>query len=587
MKEDMIANASLFAELNDAQRDLIACRITSETRRPGDTIFNQGHPATALYLVKTGRVRLINDQDAVLATLGPGSVLGEADVLVGRNYTLTTEAATGVELYALSALDLAGLMAQDPQMGRQLKQAAGITDDQFTERHLRRLTLMNGLTREQISEVATHLRPEQFAAGQAIYRRGEPGEALHLIESGQVSVQARTPGGAIQSLGTLGPGEFFGETSLLTGEAHGTDVVAQTDVVAWSLGRTDFETLVLRYPSLALNLSRLLSQRLRENTERAITSVVVMPAPSRAVYTMPSEAQVQRTADVTGAVMGLGRAANTATSWFGARSTGAKLRLIAVILLLIWLLGVVAPSAIINLLSASAVAPQATSAVVRAGIRDRVVKVAMAADLPAQTTPTYTPWPTETPIPTPTFTPTPTPTNTPIPTPTFTPTPTPIPPTETPIPPTPVPVRAVVQEAPALAAAAAAPAKPSVQFKLIEMRRMTPCENRGKHNVFIKIVDAAGNPVDGVILIQTPADQPGNVLDKMVSGTKGPGLAEFVLWKFAEYGVYISQDGVNPASSDIARPVHSNFTDEANCSDGGGGNTLFHNSFNLVFQKTF
>ncbi len=216
------------------------------------------------------------------------------------------------------------------------------------------------------------------------------------------------------------------------------------------------------------------------------------------------------------------------------------------------------------------------------------MRVALAADLPLQTTPTYTPWPTETPIPTPTFTPTATPTNTPIPTPTFTPTNTPVPPTPTRIPPTPVPAPVVVQAAaPVAMAAKAEPPKPSVQFKLAEMRRMTPCENQGKHNVFIKVVDAAGNPVDGVTFIQSPAGQPGNVIDKSVSGSKGPGLAEFVLWKGAEYAVYVSNDGANPASTDIAQPLHSNFTDEAACSDGGGGNTLFHNSFNVVFQKTF
>ena len=72
------------------------------------------------------------------------------------------------------------------------------------------------------------------------------------------------------------------------------------------------------------------------------------------------------------------------------------------------------------------------------------------------------------------------------------------------------------------------------------------------HNIFIKVVDAAGNPVDGVMMVQTPADQIGNVLDKMVSGTKGPGSAEFVMWKFAQYAVYATNDGVNPASSDVA-----------------------------------
>ena len=194
------------------------------------------------------------------------------------------------------------------------------------------------------------------------------------------------------------------------------------------------------------------------------------------------------------------------------------------------------------------------------------------------------------PFPTETFTPTATPTETPIPTPTFTP----VPPTETPVPPTetPVPVRAVaLAAAPApVARAAAVPVAlqaPAQQYKLIEARRLSPCENRGLHNIFVKVVDAAGNPVDGVTMVQTPSDQIGNVLDKMVTGTKGPGLAEFVMWKQAQYAVYATNDGANPTGSDVAPGLNANFTDEAACADGGGGNTLFHNSFNVVFVKSF
>ena len=150
--------------------------------------------------------------------------------------------------------------------------------------------------------------------------------------------------------------------------------------------------------------------------------------------------------------------------------------------------------------------------------------MAMAADLPVDVTPTYTPWPTETPMPTATFTPTATPTETPIPTATYTPTNTPVPPTNTPVP-TWAPVRAAaVQVAPAAQAAAAAvpvaAPKSSTQFTLTEVRRLTPCENRGMHNIFVTVVDAAGNPVDGVMLVQTPNGQPGNVLDKQLSGSK-------------------------------------------------------------------
>jgi CRP-like cAMP-binding protein len=600
VKELMIENAPLFSELTEAQRSAIGELMALQRFRAGEVIYSLGEPATAMYLIKAGRVRLVSDRLAVLANLSAGSLFGDVDLLSGQSHSTTAEAGTDVTVWSLLGEDLTSLVAGQPEIGRQLKLAAGISEDQFAERHLRRLALLNGLTQEQVAEVAEHLQLERFSAGQSVYRQGMPGDSLYLIEEGQVSVQSRDCQGAAQIWATLGSGDFFGETSMLTGEPHEADVIALTDITAWALTRADFEALVLRYPSLALNLSRVLGRRLRETSERAITSVKVMPiAATAAGATVAAAPVVVRPArrpkaePMTGAVMGLGKAADTAGSWFGARSTGAKLRMVAVILLLIWLLGVAMPLAIISLVSSNG-APSAPRPVskVPSAFRERVVMVALAEDLPVDVTPTYTPWPTETPLPTATFTPTATPTDTPIPTPTFTPTVTPIPPTATPVPRRVVARAAPAQApapapAPAVAAAAAAPAKPSVQFSLIENRRLTACENLGKHNIFIKVVDAAGNPVDGVMLVQTPKDQIGNVLDKTVSGTKGPGLAEFAMWKLAEYSVYVTDDGVNPSSVEVASGMNSNFAGDEMCPTADGGNTLFHNSFNLIFQKNW
>ncbi|MGQ9840840.1 MAG: cyclic nucleotide-binding domain-containing protein [Anaerolineae bacterium] len=563
MKEAMMENTLLFSVLTEEQRATIADRMVLETRRAGDLIYQQGRPATALYLIKSGWARLVTDQLVVLANLSTGSLLGDADVILGRNYSTSAEAATDLALWVLSANDLKAIIADQPEIGRTLKRALGVSEDQTLERHLRRMELLAGLSLEQLREIASYLRPEHFTAGQVIYRRDAKGDTLYLVDEGRVQVAGPTG-----TLATLGPGQSFGEGAFLTGEVRSTEATALTDVTAWSLRRDDFEELALRFPILALNLSRLVTRKLRERNLRASATVQVVQPPA------PTTAAVSRAAD-------------SATSWWSRSSTGAKFRLVAVILLLIWLLGVAAPSVIISLLS-RAENVSMSNTVSRVSVSERTVLLALATDLPVDATPTFTPWPTETPIPTPTFTPTATPTNTPTPTPTFTPTATP---TNTPVPTnTPRPVR-VAAPAPATAAArAAAPAPapaPTVQFKLIEMRRLSACENRGMHNIFIKVVDTAGNPVDGVLLIQSPAGQPGNVLDKALTGSKGPGKAEFIMWKGAEYAVYVSTDGANPASSDIAQPVHSNFTDEEMCADGGGGNTLFHNSFSLVFQKNF
>jgi CRP-like cAMP-binding protein len=576
VKEAMMENTPLFSVLTEEQRSLIADRMVAETRRAGDLIFLQGRPATALYLIKSGWARLVTDQFAVLANLSAGSLLGDADVVLGRNYTISAEAASDLALWVLSAADLKMVFTENPAIARALKTALGVSDDQAIERHLRRLELMAGLSHSQLSDVVGHLRPEHFSAGQTIFQRGAEGDALYLVDEGRVNLSGPTG-----SLATVESGGSFGEGGFLTAETHDSDAVALTDVTAWSLNRSDFEELALRHPILALNFSRVVSRHLRESTLRGATTVQVIQAPSPA----PAPAKA---AAVTGALVGLNRAADSTTSWWGRTSTGGKLRLIAVLLLLIWLLGVAAPSIVISLLSSNGGASP-TRPAAQTGFRDRMVLVALAADLPVDVTPTYTPWPTETPMPTPTFTPTATPTETPIPTPTFTP----VPPTETPVPPTAVPVQAVVRAAApvvalkaAAAEAVAAPA-PAQQYKLAESRRMTPCENRGMHNIFIKVVDQAGNPVDGVTMVQTPAGQSGNILDKMVTGTKGPGLAEFVMWHFANYDVYATNDGVNPAGGDIAQGLNSNFVDEAACTDGGGGNTLFHNSFNVVFVKNF
>lgn len=576
MKEAMMENTPLFSVLNEEQRSLIADRMVAETRRAGDLIFQQGRPATALYLIKSGWARLVTDQYAVLANLSTGSLLGDADVVLGRNYTISAEAASDLALWVLGAADLKTIITDNPAIGRTLKTALGVSEDQAIERHLRRLELMAGLSHAQLSEVIGHLRPEHFSAGQTIFQRGSEGDALFLVDEGRVQLSGPTGGFA-----TVESGGSFGESGFLTGETHDSDALALTEVTAWSFNRADFEELALRNPILALNFSRVVSRHLRESTLRGAATVQVIqqaaPAPAQG-------------AAVTGALVGLNRAADSATSWWGRTSTGGKVRLVAVILLLIWLLGVAAPSMIISMLSNNGGASPARP-VAQSGYRERMVLVALAADLPVDITPTYTPWPTETLMPTPTFTPTATPTETPIPTPTFTP----VPPTETPVPPTPTPpppapARAVAAAPAAVARAAAAPVAlqaPSQQFKLIESRRMTPCENRGLHNIFIKVVDAAGNPVDGLTIVQTPADQIGNVLDKMVTGTKGPGLAEFVMWKFAQYAVYVTNDGSSPAGSEIASGLNANFTDEAECAEGGGGNTLFHNSFNVVFVKNF
>ena len=94
-------------------------------------------------------------------------------------------------------------------------------------------------------------------AGQVLVRADDPGAGMFVIEEGTVVVEAR--GRTIE----LGPGEFFGELSLLVPEStRVARVRAKTDVRCLAIGRLDFEQLLEDEPRIALAMLPVVARRL-------------------------------------------------------------------------------------------------------------------------------------------------------------------------------------------------------------------------------------------------------------------------------------------------------------------------------------
>ena len=100
-------------------------------------------------------------------------------------------------------------------------------------------------------------------AGDVVIRENEPGDTAYVIEAGEVEVRR---GETI--LGRLGPGQWFGEMSVLLGEPRSATVVAVTDGRARRLTREAFEQALADDPAHALALMRQLAERLREADRR-------------------------------------------------------------------------------------------------------------------------------------------------------------------------------------------------------------------------------------------------------------------------------------------------------------------------------
>ena len=601
---------------DDALADVTAAMLLQHVPAR-EFIYRKGDPGEGMYLIESGQVELRGD-DETLARLTAGNDFGEMALVTGRPRSSDAVAASDANLWVLFRSDFERVMGRYPAVQaavtETVAQKLAAADETFFDKHLRKISLLSGLSRPQLEAVRKRLMAARFRAGEVVFQQDDQPDGLYLIERGQVQIE-KADAREVALVAVLSDGDVIGEGALLLEGPRSSTARALTDLDAWMLRREDFEDLMLQYPVLALNLSRVLEERLRATTAQVKSSslaargmaAVPAAAAAAAVATKPAKPSQQpvQTPAMSPAMAATAEPGGLrgAVRWFENAGTGTKVLVIILAALLIYLCGVVLPYNLLIRPVAAAEAEvnqmvMAASMPVRGGVEvvtpeppvgSRSLALAMAGSEFAPT-PTYTPWPTQTPIPSATPTITPTPTDTPVPTDTPTPEPTP---TWTPVPtntPAPVIVQRAVAQAPApavepAARAAAAPA-PSVEWRLVSARRLSACENRGKHNIFVKVMDGAGNPVDGVMVVQANNGNPGDILDRMTSGTKGPGQAEFIMWKLAEYMVFIANPDGSPASTDFAQPIHSNFTDEETCADGQGGNTLFHNSFEVIFQRT-
>ena len=135
--------------------------------------------------------------------------------------------------------------------------------DRTREAVLRRVHLFEKLSEEELDALADGLRFSPFSAGESMTRQGTEGHDLYLIHQGRVGVRVQA-GGVETEVAELGPGAFFGERSLMTGEMRSATTVALTDVVCYRLPKAELESILKRRPELADQLAEILARRENE-----------------------------------------------------------------------------------------------------------------------------------------------------------------------------------------------------------------------------------------------------------------------------------------------------------------------------------
>ncbi|MBI2058140.1 MAG: SLC26A/SulP transporter family protein [Nitrospirae bacterium] len=128
--------------------------------------------------------------------------------------------------------------------------------------------LLHGLDAADVKEVEALAATKSFVPRSKIFSRGDKGDEVFLIRSGEVRINLPLEGGEHHHLATFARGDFFGDMSFLDHADRSADAVTSSATELYVLSRAQFDAFALRHPLVAkrviARLARALSIRLRQ-----------------------------------------------------------------------------------------------------------------------------------------------------------------------------------------------------------------------------------------------------------------------------------------------------------------------------------
>ena len=141
--------------------------------------------------------------------------------------------------------------------------------------------ILDGLEEEEAERVLAAARRRRFAREEVVFHEGDPGDTLHLVESGRFAVRIATQYADEAILTVLGPGEFFGELALLTpGAPRSATISALEPAATLALHADDFRRLRREHPEVIEVLIAVMATQVRR-LSRHLVEALYLPAETR------------------------------------------------------------------------------------------------------------------------------------------------------------------------------------------------------------------------------------------------------------------------------------------------------------------
>lgn len=305
-----LKRVNLFDESPRSLRQKLVQVMLVANYPKGTTIYRQGDPSESLYIVKKGKVNLLDPQAQFqsLKHLGENEVFGQFSFLTGSPHQTVAQTTEETQLDILPRPDFEQLLQTSPYLSQKtesfwqtqelsdyLQQRQGLTvaeinhwrtvatDKMHSEgvivpaveinhhipeflqiaRQIRRLPIFRYLYQQELLEIADRLTYHHRDDGYVFFQPQESSDRLFIIHQGQVEIVY--PHHLQKPPVVLEPGDTVGELSFVTGAVHSVSAIALTDVQVWTLRKQDFEEMLQQSKNLEESLKSFLEQPKLQN----------------------------------------------------------------------------------------------------------------------------------------------------------------------------------------------------------------------------------------------------------------------------------------------------------------------------------
>jgi CRP-like cAMP-binding protein len=263
-----VGGSSRLCELDS---DLVARLIDCGSllyRRAQKAVFMQGEVGDSLFLVLQGELaveRAEGERGAIerIATLRSGALFGEMSVLTDSPRTATVRAERDSTLIEVSRDTLQKLLRDDDRL---LVLLVRFYRARLVGNLMASSPLFESLSKEDREDLLAKFQLREYPEGYEILREGERSDGLYVVLAGDIAAMGPEEP---KVLGRLGPGDVFGEMSLLAGgDTTSASVQAETRSWVLELPGDVFRALADAHPAVRESLEAIAVERARDNRTR-------------------------------------------------------------------------------------------------------------------------------------------------------------------------------------------------------------------------------------------------------------------------------------------------------------------------------